>query len=80
MSSSDGKSTGADEIATRTEDLGPVGRVVGDSTAVLEVLGVSEKNGADDLVADSSAGVTDGGGGESGTLTVTDISGCWGKW
>lgn len=70
MSRSDSKSTSADKIASVAEDLEPVRWVVGDGAAVLEVLSVAEENGADDLVADGGGSITDGGGGESCSLTV----------
>jgi hypothetical protein len=69
MSSRDGKRTRADEIASRTEHLQSVGRVVGDSAAVLHVLCVSEEHGTDNLVTNGRVQVADGGGCESGSLT-----------
>jgi hypothetical protein len=74
MSRGDGESTGADKIASCAEDLESVGRVVGDGTTVLKVLGVSEEYGTNDLVAHSSVEVTDGGSGERGTLTTLIVS------
>jgi hypothetical protein len=71
VSSSDSEGTSADEIANSAEDLSLVAREVRDSTTVLKVLGVSEKNGAHGLVANSGAGVANGSGSESGTLRVT---------
>lgn len=46
----DDKGAGADEVADVAEDLGAVGRVVGDAAAVLEVLGVAEEDDAADLL------------------------------
>jgi hypothetical protein len=74
MSRGDGKSTSADKIANCAEYLESVRWVVGDGTTVLKVLGVSEEYGANDLVAHSSVEVTDGGGGERGTLTTMIVS------
>jgi hypothetical protein len=65
----DGKCTSADKIANGAKDLELVGGVVGDSAAVLQVLGVSEEHGADDLVTNGRVQVADGGGCESGSLT-----------
>jgi hypothetical protein len=70
VSRSDGKSAGANEIAGSAKDLEPVGWVVGDSTTVLEVLGVSEEDSANNLLPRSGIGVLDGGSGKGSTLTV----------
>jgi hypothetical protein len=67
---SDGKGTGADEIAGGAEDLESIGWVLGDSTLVLEVLGVSKEDSANNLLPRSGVGVLDGGSGQSSTLTV----------
>lgn len=71
MGSSNNEGASADEIADVAENLGSLSWVVGDAASVLEVLGVSEKDGAGDLVADIGWEVFDGGCGESSTLTVT---------
>jgi hypothetical protein len=65
----DGKCTSADKIADGAKDLELVGRVVGDSAAVLHVLCVSEEHGTDNLVTNGRVQVADGGGCESGSLT-----------
>jgi hypothetical protein len=62
VSSRDGKGTGANQITHGAVNLEPVRRVAGNSATVLEVLGVSEEHGADNLVADFSAAVGDSGG------------------
>jgi hypothetical protein len=74
VSSSDGQGTSADKIAHSTENLSLVGWVVGDLATVLKVLGVAEKNSADNLVADGGVEVADCSGGKSGTLTVVVVS------
>jgi hypothetical protein len=73
VSRSDGKSTRADEIASRAENLEVAGRIVGDATVVLLVLGVSEENGTNDLVADCRGDVADSGSCESGTLSGGEL-------
>jgi hypothetical protein len=57
----DGKGTGADEIARCAKDLKPVRWVAGDSTTILEVLGVSEQDSADNLFTRSGIGISDSG-------------------
>jgi hypothetical protein len=74
VSRSDGQGTSADEISSSAEDLEPVGGVVGDSTAVLQVLGVSEEHGADNLVTNGRVQVADGGGCESSSLTKVIVN------
>lgn len=64
------KRTTADKISCRAEHLKPVRGVVGDSAAVLLVLGVPEEDGADDFVAHGGGEVADCGGGEGGALAV----------
>src|SRR5688572_18933629 len=71
MRSSNNERASADEIADVAENLGSLSWVVGNAASVLEVLGVAEKDGAGDLVADVGWEVFDGGCGESSTLTVT---------
>ena len=70
MGSSNNERACADEIADVTENLGSLSWVVRDAASVLEVLGISEKDGAGDLVADVGWEVLDSGCGESSTLTV----------
>jgi hypothetical protein len=69
VSRGDSKGASADKIAKSAEHLELVGGVVGDSAAVLLVLGVSEEHGANDLVTHGRLQVTDGSGCESGSLT-----------
>jgi hypothetical protein len=70
VSRGDGKSTIADLIAAGAEHLQPIGWVAGNTAVVLLVLCVSEKHGANNLVACSSTRVGDSGGCQSCTLTV----------
>lgn len=51
MSRRNGERADADQIADIAEDLEPVGGIVGDLPAVLQILGISEENRAHDLVA-----------------------------
>lgn len=74
MSRSDSKSTRADKIASRAEHLEVAGRVIRDTAVVLLVLGVSEENGTDDLVADSGGDVADSSGCEGGTLAAEELT------
>jgi hypothetical protein len=69
VSSSDGKSARADHVAHGAEDLGPISGVVGDLATVLHVLGVAEKNGANNLILNGALLVTNSGSSESSTLT-----------
>lgn len=70
MGSSNNERASADEIADVAEDLGSLSWVVGNAASVLEVLGVAEKDGAGDFVADVGWEIFDGGSCKSGTLAV----------
>jgi len=50
----------ADGVGGAAVDLGAVAGVVGDAAEVLEVLGVAEEGGADDLVLDGAAELGEG--------------------
>lgn len=56
----------AEDIAIRAVNPRPVGRVVGDLSVVLLVLGVPEENGAGDLVLHLAASKLGEGGGDKG--------------
>lgn len=75
MSRSDGKGTSAYKVSNRAENLEPVRGIVGDSAAILQVFGVSEKHSAHDLVAHGSVEVANSSGCKSSALTRVVVSG-----
>lgn len=68
----------ADAVADGTVDGETAGRVVGDETLVLLVLGVAEERGALDLFPDGSGAVADGRGKEGGALAGGGSVSAWG--
>jgi hypothetical protein len=76
MGREDKQSAIAHEIANLAVHSQPVGRIVGDLSAVLQVLGVAEQHNALGLLANGCAAITDGGSCEGGALAVGCISIC----
>lgn len=66
----DEQSAIADGVGGAAVDLGAVARVVGDAAQVLEVLGVAEERGADNLVLDSARKLGEGVANHGGPLAA----------
>lgn len=74
MRSGDGKSAGADQIASVADDQGAIPWEVWNLAVILLIASVTVGNSTEDAGLDCGRAVFDGAVDESGTLTARDVS------